>query len=91
MAEADWGPIRSFGVDNGELDGLSPHQIFVLGYELALIDEALKLPEGISKPVRADNRQRIESECKRLNRPFTLSWMEEDMSEEWLWLEVPPT
>lgn len=31
---AEFGLKCSFGIDNGELDGLSPQEIFVLGFEM---------------------------------------------------------
>ena len=52
---AEFGLIKSFDIDNGELDGFTPQQCFVLGYELCQIDEALKRSDPISKPVHAES------------------------------------
>jgi hypothetical protein len=87
---ANFGLKKSFGIDSGELDGLSSQQCFVLGYELADIDHLLKAGDGIHKPVHADNRQRIEAACRDVSRPYHLTWLPGDSSESWLLLEVPP-
>lgn len=86
----NFGLIKSFGIDDGELDGLSSQQCFVLGYELAQIDHLLACKDGIRKPVNADNRLRIEAACRDVGRPFRLNWLAGDTSESWMLLEVPP-
>ena len=86
---AKFGLIKSFGIDNGELDGLRPQQCFVLGYELAQIDHLLALGKPIRQPVHADNRDRIAASCADAWRLHRFSWMEGDESESWLLLEVP--
>jgi len=80
--------ISRFNIDNGELDGLSSQQCFVLGYELAQIDSLLSSGEKIYRPVNADNRERIESACRRANRQYRLTWLSDDASEGWMQLEV---
>ena len=84
-----YGLVKSFDIDDGQLDGIPPHQCFVMGYELALIDEALKRPEPIGKPVRIENRQRILKAVKDAGRYCRLTFMQDDVSESWLRLEVP--
>ncbi len=86
----DFGLIKSFGIDNGELDGLRPKDCFVLGYELAIVDEQVKLPDGFSRYIHVENRERIEQSCRDADRDFHLKWLEGDSSESWLWLEVSP-
>lgn len=87
---AEFGLVKSFGIDNGELDGLSPQECFVLGYELAHVDQLLKATNGIRQPVHAENRVRFESACKDAGRPHRLTWLPGDASESWLLLEVAP-
>jgi hypothetical protein len=82
--------FRPFDIDDGQLDGQSPQQCFVLGYELAEIDALLKLPAEIKKPVHAENRERIERWCRDSGRHFKLWWAEEDQSETWMTLAVAP-
>jgi hypothetical protein len=87
---AEFGLIRPFGIDDGELDGLTPQEIFTLGYELAMVDEALKLPGAISRMIHAENKDRIEAEAIKSGRPYKLFWAPGDRSETWMQLEVAP-
>lgn len=87
---AQYGLIKSFDIDHGELDGISNQQCFVLGYELAQIDNLLKQPAAIRKPVNADNRERIAKACDESGRVYRLEWMPMDPSEAWMFLEVEP-
>lgn len=85
---AEFGLVKSFCIDNGELDGLTPQECFVLGYELAQIDAELKAGGAIRKPVHAANRERIEASCLDAKRQFALEWLPGDESESWMLLEV---
>lgn len=85
---SQFGLIKSFQIDNGELEGLSAQDCFVLGYELAQVDQALKGAAPIQQPVHADNRDRIRSSCEDASRPCRLTWLPGDVSESWLLLEV---
>lgn len=82
-----WGLVKAFDVDSGELDGLTPAQCFVLGYELATIDAAVKIGEAIATNVHAENRERIAKTFEMAGRKCRLTWMQGDPSESWLWLE----
>lgn len=88
---ADFGLVKSFDIDDGELEGLSPQECFVLGYELAQIDHLVAEPGAASKPVHALNRERIQKSCKDADREYTLNWMPEDTSESWMQLEIVET
>jgi hypothetical protein len=81
---------KSFDIDNGELDQCKKHECFVLGYELAMIDSALSQPEPISQLVHAKNRERVIKSCIESGRPYSLTWMEGDPSEDWMMLSVAP-
>ena len=87
---AEFGLVKSFHIDDGELDGLTPQECFVLGYELAQVDQLLKAPPGIHQPVHVENKARIESACEKADRPYRLTWLSGDVSEAWLLLEVSP-
>ena len=87
---ADFGCIRPFHIDNGELDGESPQQCFVLGYELAQIDMMLERPEPIVRPVHAQNKERIVEALKNSGREYRLTWAAGDVSESWMMLAVLP-
>lgn len=79
--------MRSFLIDNGELDGLRLQNAFVLGYELAMVDFLLEQGLPFERPVHADNQQRIELSCRAAARDFTIKWLP-DGAEQWMWLAV---
>ena len=85
---SNFGLVKSFDIDHGELDGLRPQECFVLGYELAEIDQLLKLGQAIERPVHAMNRARIETSCRDAGRRCSITWMPGDASETWQWLKV---
>lgn len=85
---ADFGLIKSFGVDDGELDPFSRQECFVLGYELAQVDSLLKEGVEFSRPVHAANQQRIEDTFDKADRYCELRWMPGDSSESWMWLKA---
>lgn len=85
---AEFGLVKSFQIDHGELDGLRPQECFVLGYELAQVDQLLQGTARIRQPVHAANRSRIESSCIKSGRAYALTWLPGDVSESWLLLEV---
>jgi hypothetical protein len=88
MADAELRPIRPFDIDNGELDGLRPNEIFVLGYELAMVDARIQSGEIFNCPVHSDNVARIRAELDRQGRRYSIAWMEGDESESWSNLRV---
>lgn len=85
---AEFGLVRPFGIDNGELDRLSRSLIFVLGYELALFDERLKLPADFEMLIHAQNFDRVNDSMMKSQRQYSLKWMAGDSSETWLTLTV---
>jgi hypothetical protein len=84
----NFGLIKSFEIDDGQLDGLSPQEVFVLGYELADVDRQLKTRKPFSRLIHAENRHRIEASCMDSGREYSINWMEADASETWLMLHV---
>lgn len=87
---SDFGLIQSFDVDDGQLDEFRRNECFVLGYELCLIDEELKRPEPINRPIHSANQDRVRKSCEKSGREFKLTWPHDDSSEEWMHLEVSP-
>lgn len=83
---SEWGLEKSFGVDNGELDDFERHECFVLGYELALVDERLKSGEAFSMPIHVANRPRVILSCK--GRLMSMTFCHDDPSEDWTNLVV---
>ncbi len=88
MSEENYELCESFGIDNGELAGLSPQDCFVLGVEWSDVRQAAELPEAFTRPVHIANRDRIKSILDRRDRRYTLTYMDDDVSENWLWLAV---
>lgn len=84
--EADFGLVKSFNIDDGQLDGLTPQHCFVLGYELADIYWMLRTGNAFTKTVHSANADRISEACK--GRECRLQWFATDRSETWMTLEV---
>ena len=85
---AKYGLIRSFGIDDGQLDGCTPQECFVLGYQLALFDEAMKSDDGFTQLLDCRNRERIEGVLEKSGRAYKVNYMGDDVSESWLNLIV---
>jgi len=87
---AKFGLIRSFDIDDGQLDAESPQACFVLGYELgelvSLFDSNSELM--IAKPVHAANAGRIRKIADEFGVDLRLTWMEGDSSETWMWMQA---
>lgn len=81
---AEFESIEPFGIDDGELDGLSPQQVFVLGYELAQISAEFASGARVANPVHPDNRERIERAARIRDREVSFRVYHDD----WLWLET---
>jgi len=89
MENAEFGLVESFDIDNGELDGLTPQNCFVLGFELAQIIALARHPGGSQRPVHLANKARIEKHLRKAPRQFKLEYMP-DGSETWAWLALEP-
>lgn len=87
---SQFGLVKSFQIDDGELDGLSAQECFVLGYELAYVDSLLKADGIILQPIHVENRSRIAASCMDARRRYRIIWMNGDVSESWMLLEVDP-
>lgn len=89
MSEADFGMVESFGIDDGELDEMSPQECFVLGYELAVVSSSAERDYWeFDLTVHAANIDRIENTLKRHNRQWSWMWPSDDKSESWVYLKV---
>ena len=89
--DSDFGLVEPFDIDDGQLDGNTPQENFVLGYELADISMRAEWdPDGFNKPIHADNKDRIEKALKKRGRMFRCTWPTDDRSEQWLDLSVAP-
>ena len=81
---------ESFGVDDGELDGVAPATCFVLGYEYHLFDERLRDHIrngcGIATTVHAENCERV---SRKLEEAGILASAKE-VADGWVEIRVPP-
>lgn len=91
MSEAEFRLTESFNIDDGQLDGMTPQECFVLGYELAkLAAQAENDKSGFCCFVHADNKERIYAAMSKRGRECTLAWAANDRSETWMNLQVAP-
>ena len=79
---AEFQCTEPFGIDDGELDGLSPQKIFVLGYELAQISAEWVAGDRPAKPVHPENRERLERAAKL--RDIEVKFVV--YHDDWLWM-----
>ncbi len=90
--EGDFGLVDSFGVDNGELDAYEKHVCFVLGAEWQnVVSTADQNPErALTFTVHAANKDRLQAALDRRQRVITWTWPHDDISEEWVYLDIAP-
>lgn len=81
--------LQSFQIDDGQLDGKTPQECFVLGWELAdVCAKADANPAEFEMLIHADNIDRITEALDRRGRPRIVTWMKNDVSEGWVQLVV---
>lgn len=82
---------KELDIDHAELEGFTIPEAFVLGYELATLDCNLNSIRGpFSQHIHSVNASRVEKSCKSSGRAYRISWMHNDKSETWMWLDVGP-
>ena len=88
---AEYKPTKVWESLEKDLDSLTVAESFILGYELATLDCNLNSIRGpFSQHIHAINAGRVEKACKDSGRTHRLSWMENDKTETWMWLDVGP-
>lgn len=91
MAEKEFGLEESFNIDDGQLEGMTPQEIFVLGYELGAISlEAEHNHENFHRLAHIDNQGRIEKALTKRDRQFDVKFSHDDQSERWFEVYVKP-
>jgi hypothetical protein len=83
--------VEPFGIDNGELTELSPQECFTLGVEWQMVMADANRPEPFARPIHLQNRDRLAEALSKRGRKFSVSFMHDDPSESWLWLNVEAT
>lgn len=81
--------VEPFGIDHGELDGLTPQEVFTLGVEWQLFRGQLEHPdvEAFQFQAHTANAERLKAMCKRHGREVKQCWLHEDYAE-WCVLHV---
>lgn len=86
----EFGLAEPFDIDDGELDGLTPQQCFVLGVEWATFRHAMQSGDEIGMMIHAENCQRIKAMTERHGRRFTAQF-HDDAGESWVSIHVEAT
>jgi len=66
--KAEYELVQSFWVDDGELDGISKPECFVLGFEFCLVLADLDTGREFYRPIHEANAERIERACNERGR-----------------------
>lgn len=75
----DFGLKEPFDIDGEELDGMTPQQCFVLGYEFATVCARLDSPDASDMPlVHTDNLDRIRAAAARRSRSVEVRQAHDD-------------
>ena len=70
-------------IDEGQLDGRTPQECFLLGYEYATITTRIRLGYPFENLVNADNGDRIEEFCRSVGARYSMTWNRGDSTEQW--------
>lgn len=68
--DREYSLLEPFYIDNGELEGLSPQECFVLGVEWQMVVDLADKPEGFGRPVQEANVWRISKALQLRGRKF---------------------
>lgn len=79
----------SLDIDDGQLDGKTPQECFLLGYEYATITTRIRLGYPFETLVNADNADRIDEFCRSIGGQcrYVLAWNRSDQTEQWKYFE----
>lgn len=84
--------LDSFQIDNGELDGFERHVCFVLGCEwqqvVSCVDQ--NPDRELNFTVHLANKDRLQAAMDRRKRPCVWRFPHNDVSEDWVFMEVSP-
>lgn len=85
----EYGLQVSFGIDNGELDGETPQQVFCLGFEVGKtyeicerLSQSAGKPIGTMYPVHSVNEQRLRKVVEAFpNLSVVFAWLNDDWQQ----------
>lgn len=84
--EGEWHCKHPFGIDTGELDGIPPHECFVLGVEWQMLFAQLESEEHtFTRMIHEQNAMRLAALCKQLGRKCKLQSLDKS---GWYEIEV---
>lgn len=88
----DFGLQESFDCDDPDaFAGMTPAQIFTLGYEFAVVCLQMEANEHGYRPiVNLENQARIDKAASKRNRKTSWKFSAEDISETWAELRWEP-
>lgn len=72
--------MEPFDIDNGELDGLRPQEIFALGVEWEMLRQELDTGRMIGRMIHKENLDRFSAMCLRRGREFVAG----DSDDGWI-------
>ena len=78
----DWGLAWDFGIDDGQIEGLSPQEVFVLGAECGMAWYACEVGMAHDHQIHAKNLPRMRSMAKTFGMVLRVKKQSED------WVEV---
>lgn len=84
MPDGTFGLVDPFDIDDGQLDGLMPQQVFTLGVEWEMVRARMDADESFSHLIHSENRDRIAAMASRRGRVVRFTAMHDDVSEAWL-------
>lgn len=73
-----------FDIDDGQLDGLTPQEVFCLGVEWQMVRQSLEHGERFERVMHIENRDRVAALLQRHNRKHNFTFMHDDGTEAWV-------
>jgi hypothetical protein len=84
--EQEYSIVEPFFIDNGELDGISPQEVFCLGVEWQMVAAQEESDEAFERLLHEANATRIKRLLIRRGRKFKVT----PNGPEWCMLSVEP-
>lgn len=81
----NWKPILPFGIDNGELDSMTPQDIFTRGFEMGRtygVAESLDSGDAVRLMIHSDNQERNCRAALSKGCGFETAWVNDD------WMDI---
>lgn len=79
--DANFGLVLPFGIDSGELDGMSPQDIFTRGFEMGMVygaGDQMERGGSMRFMFHSDNEERVESAALKQGCNLSTKWENDD-------------